>query len=620
MSSLAKAKEINSTEKLLNVIRGAKPPFPATPGSGPNISFKKKPSLKITANLFRFFNGKRPFQVGVDIGANAVTMVKMRKTSDGKSLLVDQKVVKFGEGISKKSPEFNTLLKSSLTAFAGSLDDCDIWAMMSAAEVNVFRLKIPIVPANQMENVIYWAAKKENPIDEKEAFFDYEVQGKINDQGIPKYAVMVYSAPRSEPQKVKDLFSSIGVSLTGVTIAPFAIQNYFRTEWIKAGEGAFAGIFIGHDFSRIDIYRKNDLVMTRVIKTGISSMMEAIDDAIAEASPGAREEKERAKALLNEIAADPEKWMKEDGGVNWAETGILEMTTPALERLLRQIERTMEYFATSVGFEKVEKVYLSAAISVFYYPLLHYLREQIGSISEYFDPFAGKSFPAKSGLSSLAERASLIPAIGLALSDSKHTPNAIFTYAQKKQELIRKRINRGVFSTFAAALAVCLVIMALQVSEARQLGVQKGKLEKELLLLGPKLSKDKIAEMAKEMKIRNQHNQRYSQKYKGLALISELSFLTPDDIRLTQVRMSIPEPGAGGQTTGAAGKEAAPKENLVLQGVVLGSRGAMDAQLAQYVMKLENSPMLQGVVLQKSSVAKFRNSEILQFVINAKIG
>jgi hypothetical protein len=431
---------------------------------------------------------------------------------------------------------------------------------------------------------------------------------------------MVYSAPRSEPEKVKNLFSSIGVSLTGVTIAPFAVQNYFRTEWIPAVEGAFASIFIGHDFSRIDIYRKNDLVMTRGIKTGINSMMEAIDEAITEASPDAREEKERAKALLNEIAADPDQWMKEDGGVNWAETGILEMTTPALERLLRQIERTMEYFATSVGFEKVEKVYLSSVIGVFYYPLLHYLREQIGSISEYFDPFAGKPFPAVSGLSSLAERAAMIPAIGLALSDLKHTPNAIFTYAQKKQELIRKRINRGVFSTFAAALAVCLVIMVLQVSEARQLGVQKGKLEKELLLLGPKLSKDKVAVMAKEMKMRNQHNQRYSQKYKGLALISELSFLTPDDIRLTQVRMSIPEPGAGGPKTGAAGKEAVPKESLVLQGVVLGSRSALDAQLAQYVMKLENSPMLQGVVLQKSNVANFRKSEILQFVINAKIG
>ena len=89
--------------------------------------------MKITANLFRFFKGKRPFQVGVDIGANAISMVKMGRTSDGKALLVDQKVVKLGVGISKKSPEFNNLLKSSLEAFAGSLDDCDILAMMSAA-------------------------------------------------------------------------------------------------------------------------------------------------------------------------------------------------------------------------------------------------------------------------------------------------------------------------------------------------------------------------------------------------------------------------------------------------------------------------------------------------------
>lgn len=617
---MTKAKEINSTEKLLNVIRGTKPPFSATKGGGRRLSLKKKPPLKITANLSRLFKGKRPYQVGVDIGSKAVTMVKMRKTADGRPTLVDQKVVKLGDGISGETAEFNRMLKSSLAAFAGSLDDCDVWAMMSSAEVNVFHLKIPLVPANQMENVIYWAARKENPIDEKEAFFDYEIQGKISDQGIPKYAVMVYSAPRSEPEKVKNLFSSIGVNLAGVTISSFAIQNYFRKNWIPAGKGAIASIFIGYGYSRIDIYRKNDLVMTRDFKTGISSMMEAIDEAIAEAPPEAREEKEKAKALLNEIAADQNQWMKEDNGVNWAETGILEMTAPALDRLLRQIERTMQYFATSVGFEKVEKVYLSSVASVFHYPLLHYLREQIGSISEYFDPFADKPFPAASGLTSLAEKAEMIPAVGLALSDGKHTPNAIFTYQQKKQELIRKRINRGIFSAFAAALTVCLAIMVFQVSEAKQLNHQKGKFEKELSLIGPRLSKDKIAEMAKEMKMRNQHNQRYSQKYTGLALISELSFLTPDDIRLTQVRMSIPESVAGEQKTGAAGKEVAQQESLVLQGVVLGSRVSLDSQLAQYVMKLENSPMLHGVVLQKSSAADFRKGEILQFVINAKIG
>ena len=68
-------------------------------------------------------------------------------------------------------------------------------------------LKIPHVPKKQLENVIYWTAKKENPIDEKEVVFDYEMQGEITDQGIPKYSVMVYSAPRSEVEKVRDLFS-----------------------------------------------------------------------------------------------------------------------------------------------------------------------------------------------------------------------------------------------------------------------------------------------------------------------------------------------------------------------------------------------------------------------------
>jgi len=99
-----------------------------------------------------------------------------------------------------------------------------------------------------LSNVIYWAAKKENPIDEKDAVFDYEVQGKISDQGIPKYSVMVYSAPRSEVEKVKSIFSSVGIHLAGITIAPFAVQNLFRKEWINAGGSSFANIFISDDF------------------------------------------------------------------------------------------------------------------------------------------------------------------------------------------------------------------------------------------------------------------------------------------------------------------------------------------------------------------------------------
>jgi len=37
-------------------------------------------------------------------------------------------------------------------------------------------------------------------------------------------------------------------------------------------------------------------------------------------------------------------------------------------------------------------------------------------------------------------------------------------------------------------------------------------------------------------------------------------------------------------------------------------------------MKLENSPMLRNVTVQKSSLVTFKKKDIVQFTINAKIG
>ena len=90
-------------------------------------------------------------------------------------------------------------------------------------------------------------------------------------------AKMVYTAPREEIDELKGLFSQIGLPLTGISITPFAIQNLFKTEWIPpAVEGTVASLFIGNDFSRIDIFSKGKLIMTRGIKAGINSMVESL--------------------------------------------------------------------------------------------------------------------------------------------------------------------------------------------------------------------------------------------------------------------------------------------------------------------------------------------------------
>ena len=619
---MANTKDINSTEKLLNVIRGTEQPLSAPMDGVQSISTKQKNSGKTSGNVSKVFAGKKRFKIGVDIGHNVISFVKMVGVSEGKPTLVGQKNVMFGDNIVKGSVEFNNLLKSSLTDFAGSLNDCEIWAMMTAADVNVNHLKIPRVPKKQLSNVIYWTAKKENPIDEKEMIFDYEMQGEVTDNGIPKYSVMVYSAPRPQVEKVQETFSSIGIELDGITIAPFAIQNIFRTHWIAASESTFATIFIGNNFSRIDIYSKNNLMLTRGIKTGINSMREAIDEAIGEISFDKKVDKETIEKILNEFSADPGKWIKEKETVNWAENGILQLIMPAMERLVRQIERTLEYYSGNPGSEKVEKVYISSIMNVFYHPLLKYIGEQIGTKMELFDPFQGKNAAALGASMTPDERAAMAPTIGLALSDRHHTPNVIFTYVQKQREVIAKKINYGIFAAFAAALIICVGIIIFEGMHTSTLTAKKLTLAKELSLFQPLLTKDKIEVLANELKARQQTDSQYSKKYRGMALISELSVLTPEKIKLIslQVGMLGAEKQLPAKDAGKTNPAAAAGEGVSIEGVVLGEKNELDDLLAQYIMKLENSPMIQTVTLQKSSKVNYKKKEILQFTINAKIG
>ena len=607
-------KDINSTERLLNVIRGSDQSS-AEKTDLEDQSPKKKNSEKSSISFPQITN-KYHIKVGIHINRDDVNLAKIAKTSDGRMLLIDQKIWKVPDHISNESQEFRDLFKETLNAFAGSPDDCEIWALMSATDVNVHYLKIPIVPKKELENVIYWTAAKENPIDEKSMIFDYEMQGEITDQGIPKYSVMVYSASRSEVEKIKNMFSSMGIHLSGITIAPFAFQNIFRAKWINATETTFASLFIGNDFSRIDIFSGNNLVMTRGIKTGISSMVEALNESLAEILPKQEVDNERIQKILTDISADADKSLKDEDGIHWNDSTILNMIKPALERLTRQIDRTLDYYTTSVGYEKVEKVFISSVRNNFYRLILHYMNEQLGIKSEAFDPYEAKNVSSSVSLS-LMERVSLVPAIGLSLSDRKYTPNAIFTYVDKKKEISKKRINRGIFASFAAALVICSVILVLQAVEIRQVSIEEGKLKKELSLVGPLLSNEKVLVLADDLKSRYRTKMQYVRKYEAMAVMTELSFLTPQEIRLTDVRISLASE-VKDQRKDAPSKDRA--NGIWIEGVILGDRSTLDTILAEYVMKLENSPIIQAVSIQKSNIVNFKKNEILQFTVSAKTG
>jgi len=59
--------------------------------------------------------------------------------------------------------------------------------------------------------------------------------------------------------------------------------------------------------------------------------------------------------------------------------------------------------------------------------------------------------------------------------------------------------------------------------------------------------------------------------------------------------------------------------HLVLEGVITGERHSLEASLAAYLIKLEDSPLFQQVTLQKNGIEQVRKNDVLRFTAQMNI-
>ena len=617
---MARLSDTTSTEKLLKVIRSKKDDASPEPAGAAKPVPPKTGRFKIP--LPRLINLHKPSTVGIDIGHDYLRLVRIEETAGGKLEIIDRRRFAVPQKTSRDAPEFAAFLKSSLASICGSARQPDLWVNMSAARVDVHHVRIPKVSKKRLSNVVYWTAKKETPFDEKEMVFDFETQGEVIEQGIPKVAVMVYTAPRQEIEDLKALFSRIGRPLTGISIVPFSVQNLFRTAWIPALEGTVASLFIGNDFSRIDVYFADNLVMTRGIKAGLSSMAEALVDRFNERKqyPEAPAlTMEQSRKIIRSLSPDSPPLQETDAGVNLREEDIFEMIQPALERLSRQVERTIEHYAAMMPGERIVRIYVSGAMNV-YRPIVEYVGSQLGISSAVLDPLSAQestACPDVEDTGCISERIAFGPALGLALSDSDHTPNLMFTYKDKERQTSIKRINQAVFAGFLAVVLICSVAFTYQNHVISQKRTEIAGLETEFTRLGPPVDRNQLLQLAAKVKQRNELSRVYADRYLGMVLISELAALTPKDIRFTDLKITLGPAPAGGAEKKEAAK--ARVEEITVEGLILGERQMFETSLAGYTMSLEASPLFKQVAIQKNSVEPYLKGEALHFILNMKV-
>ncbi len=636
---MASNREISSTEKLLNVIRGkAKAAPEEEPSSYRPVAPKKRKASPFSSLTPAF---QRPATIGVDIGHQALQLVKVEESAVDQWRLVDFRRVPIPSTTARGTHEFTGFLKSELGKFCGPGKGLQLWNLMSSSKVDVRFIKIPKVPRKQLENAIYWTAKRELNFEDMDTILDFEVQNDVVEQGIKKTSVMVYTVPRREVEAVVELFNDAGYQLSGLAIAPFAIQNLFRTKWMPTYGETLASLYIGRDGARIDIYSRGSLILTRDIKTGMNSMVEALVEGYTDRKrPSTRELRwggapvdftitpSQAYKLIMSLDPDAPALTPDDAGHDLTEEDIFDMVRPALDRLVRQVERTF----ANLGGEKVSRVYISGVVNA-YRPLIHYIGEQLGIESGVMDPL-DPSIPYLSGYTEPAtasEKASLAVAVGLALSDNSRTPNLLFTYKAKEKMATVSRVNRVILFSMAAIIISGLTVFAWQERIASKKKAAISDLNQQLSSLNLMVDTKLILQMAAKDREERRLKKEYGERYLGMAVLSELSALTPENVRFLKIKTSLGKPegkaapaAKGAEKSAAAAKQAeAAAKTLEIDGIVTGERSMLEGYLSSYVLRLKGSPLVKEATVQKSVVEALQQNkaegEVLHFVLNIKL-
>lgn len=564
--------------------------------------------------------------IGVDIRENDIILVKIATASKGSWKLIDCQHYQLPSAASNSEIAAPKSISNYVKGFIGDTKQYRLWAFVSSEKADVKHILIPKVQEKQLSNTIFWTAKKEMAFDEETTFINYELIGDITQKGIGKTSVMVYTIPKQQIASQKELFLKAGYSLAGISTPEFSTQNLLRGDILSGSGDTIATLCIGQSYSKISVYRRGYLTLTRRIKACLNSMSESLVDKIKESYGNDIQSDQMFSLdyardlLLKNISQSIQPEIEDDENAidqNQIFNGIF----PAVERLARQIERTFQHFNTLYSEDVITHLYIEGPVSRFSI-MTQYISKELDlkvfpldvvrpGIPQFVDYKAQN--PTVTG-----ER--FTPDIGLAMSDYlESAPNFLFDYLDKERMKLNERINKGIRIGLTIATILCFCLLLFQIFDSRQNNHEIKALKEKLTACGPRVDQNLILQEAARMKNLYKSQKKIAEKYLGLATITELIERNPNYIQLNRIRLDIGPLVVKKRRTKS-------DKRAIIEGIVFkekrGSQGRdiFETSLANYILSLEKSPIFVNPSIREKNFEHIdRFGEVLMFELQVQI-
>jgi hypothetical protein len=306
-------------------------------------------------------------------------------------------------------------------------------------------------------------------------------------------------------------------------------------------------------------------------------------------------------------------------GAELSTAQVFESVQDSLERVARQAERTLGYYAQNFQ-QRCERLHLSGRI--FGSKLVaDYISGELSLEMSIFDPLGQLELPGSAAFSSLSERMGMNEAVATALSDPEQSINLVHSYLARQRDVIKTRVNN--------VASVLVIFLAMTLAGLYIWGKEQAKdLQSDVKGLHSRLVHEQVVDEASLMKTvaevqaRQSRLRAISQRYEGLAVLAELERLTPEKVRLLKLSMELARTESAGAANPA--KAARPAESqvrlVVVEAIILGDKANFETDLTRYLIGLKSSRLFGDVVVQESTVQDFTpEGEVFHVVLHLQL-
>jgi type IV pilus assembly protein PilM len=200
--------------------------------------------------------------IGLDIDRNYVRVAELKEASGGLTL------TKFALARIAPAPAENISQATSRTIselFAQqAIDEKEVYVSISGPRVQVRRLSLPPMPADELDEAIRWEAKNFVPFPIENAALDYYLPKEIESKGGKQELILVAAEGEALKRQVETV-KRAGLKCAGVIPVSFALWEFAKLHpEIPAGE-LIALVYIGSEVTYLNLMKNQELLFAREI-------------------------------------------------------------------------------------------------------------------------------------------------------------------------------------------------------------------------------------------------------------------------------------------------------------------------------------------------------------------